>query len=106
MQIQLTPELIYHAVETLVIVIGGAGSAWIGMRIQTAVAAVRAEQTVVKADLVDRQNDLRADLHTKHAENQAQIREHAASDEQQFKYIGESLKRIEDKVERRNHSGA
>ncbi len=93
------------------LVVGG----YIGLRIKQsqsenreefleAIGAVRNEQHRVKEELVGAQNQMRQDMDLKHSENKKEIYSHAASDEQQFKYINQSLDRIEKKVEARNDS--
>jgi len=100
MQVSLSPEVLVHGVELL----GVAAVAWIGLKIQNAVAGVRQEQGRVKEELVANQNEMRSDMDEKHAENKQAIAVHTASDEQQFKSIGDSLVRIERKVDVRNGS--
>jgi hypothetical protein len=95
-----TPETWIHGAEFLMLLAGG----WIGLKIKDAVSGVREEQSKVKAELIASQTEMRTDMDAKHAENQANIRSHEASDEQQFKYINGSLERIENKIEQRNRS--
>jgi hypothetical protein len=112
MQMQFTPDTVMRGIE-LVVMLGGG---WLGLRIQTAVAEVRTEiaevrteQAQVKADLIERQTQMRLDLDEKHAENKDVIARnektvavHIAADEQQFKTIASSLERIERKIDSGN----
>ena len=109
MQIQWTPELIFHAGETVALLLVG----WVGQKINSAVSAakddlkeavagVKAEQSRAKEELKDGQNEMRRDIDDKHGKNERAIAVHSAADEQQFKSIGESLGRIERKVDLRN----
>jgi 3-keto-L-gulonate-6-phosphate decarboxylase len=98
MEFQWTSETVIHGAEFLLLLAGG----YIGLTIKNAVADVREEQFKVKAELIERQHALQRDFDDKHAQNEKTIATHTASDEQQFRSIGQSLERIERKVERRN----
>lgn len=98
MQATLTPELALKAAELACMAFVG----FVALKIKEAVAEVRAEQAGVKEELLEKQNEMRMDMDEKHAENKRTITAHIASDDQQFRYIGESLNRIETKVENRN----
>lgn len=101
MQITWSAEATLAAANLILLLAGG----WVGLKIQEGVAGVRSEQAKIKEELVKNQNEARSDMEAKHAENKQAIAVHAASDEQQFRSIGESLKRIESKVDRRNLNG-
>ena len=90
-----------HGLELALLLAGG----WVSLKIQQAVAGMRKEQSVVKEELVASQTALQTDMNAKHAENKQAIAVHVASDDRQFDSIGESLKRIEAKVDHRNVKG-
>lgn len=106
----MNPEII-HIVIGLITLGVTALVAYIGLQIKASQAESKADQAELKADLVDSQNKMRLDMDAKHSENRATnfknemaIAVHSASDEEQFKSIGQSLERIERKVDKRNGS--
>jgi hypothetical protein len=101
MQMNLTPEMFLHGLEILILVGGGI----VGLKVQTIVLGMRAEQAQVKEGLTKSQTELQQDFDAKHAENKLAISVHAESDVQQFKSIEKALTRIEEKVDYRNGGG-
>lgn len=63
---------------------------------------IKNNQATVKAELIDRQNELKEDFDEKHAENTAAIREHQAEDRAKFDSIGRTLSRIDGKLDRQD----
>jgi len=63
---------------------------------------IKNSQATVKADLIERQNELKDDFDAKHAENTAAIREHQAEDRAKFESIGRTLARIDGKLDRQD----
>jgi hypothetical protein len=94
----LSPELWLRGAELAAMALVG----WISLKIKDAVADVRDEQSRVKAELIGNQHKLSEDFNTKHAENKQNLAVHVARDEEQFKAIGETLDRIESKVDEVN----
>lgn len=104
----LTPEVMFHAAQTLVLLAFG----YVGLLIKDAVASVRVEQAQVKADLVAAQTRMQQDMDTKHSENRQGLAVHKAEDVLQFSDVRqrqtelkEMLQRIETKIDRRNAGG-
>lgn len=107
LQANLSPELLFHAVELIIIGIGG----WVGLKTQNASAKVQAaimekladvrdEQRKVKEELVTNQNRLHLEFNEKHAENRSGLAVHQASDDQQFAAISRTLNRMDGKLDK------
>lgn len=97
MQLDLdSADKLFH----MVIAIGVLAAGFVGSKIRTALIEIRSEQKDTKAELVSHQNEIKADLNRKHAENQEEIRVHTARDEVQFRSIGETNLRMETKLDK------
>jgi hypothetical protein len=84
----------------MVIAIGVIAAGYVGSRIKTALSDIREEQSAAKAELVRHQNEIKEELNSKHAENQAEIRVHTAEDKIQFATIGATNSRMETKLDK------
>jgi hypothetical protein len=91
-------DKIFH----LAVGVGAVGAAWVGMLIKSSLQRIALTQAENKAELVEHQNEIKADLNFKHAQNSQSIAVHQAEDKAIFDGISRTLKRMDDKLDRQD----
>lgn len=83
--------------------------AYIGLLIRASLGEIKLSQAEAKAELIENQTQIKAELDHKHAENTQTIAVHSASDEGHFREIAAALQRGEEafrRIEARQINGS